>query len=236
VNPYYQDDWVTIYHGDCREILPSVSAGIAVTSPPFNKGKMSGGYVMDNYLSHADDMPHEKYVAWQREVISLLWSAVDGAIFYNHKPQIRGGVAVLPTELIPEEVVLRQIIIWDRGGGVNYSPGHFCPCYEWIMLLCHQSFALKDRPASAIGDVWRIPPADVKMAHPCPFPELLARRAIEPTTAQAVLDPFMGSGTTLRAAKDLSRKAIGIEIEEKYCEIAANRMSQEVMDFTTEAK
>lgn len=76
------------------------------------------------------------------------------------------------------------------------------------------------------------PPTDVD-GHPCPFPLELPKRCIAATTdlGDVVLDPFMGSGTTLRAAKDLGRKAIGIEIEERYCEIAAKRLAQEVLDF-----
>jgi modification methylase len=83
--------------------------------------------------------------------------------------------------------------------------------------------------------VWRFPP-ETGNEHPAPFPKELATRCIGPTDAQIILDPFMGSGTTLRAAKDLGRKAIGIEIEERYAEIAARRLSQEVLPFTDDAK
>ena len=79
--------------------------------------------------------------------------------------------------------------------------------------------------------VWRMtPPSDID-GHPCPFPVTLAVRCISATTrpSETVLDPFMGSGTTLLAAKSLGRRAIGIEIEERYCEIAAQRCSQEVL-------
>ena len=89
-------------------------------------------------------------------------------------------------------------------------------------------FRLKDRKASEIGDVWRVKPEHADN-HPAPFPLQLPTLAIGATNAPTVLDPFMGSGTTLRAAKDLNRKAIGIELSERYCEIAAKRMAQEVL-------
>lgn len=80
--------------------------------------------------------------------------------------------------------------------------------------------------------VWRISPQQSKQ-HPCPFPIEIPLRLISSSCPKngTVLEPFCGSGTTLRAAKDLGLKAIGIELEEKYCEIAARRLEQEVFDF-----
>jgi len=88
-----------------------------------------------------------------------------------------------------------------------------------------------NQDAVAFMSVWRITPATGIDGHPCPFPDDIPKRCIVATTSpgDTILDPFMGSGTTLRAAKDLGRKAIGIEISERYCEIAARRMGQEVL-------
>ena len=142
VKPYYQDGAVTIYHGDCREILTTLpKVDLVVTSPPYNiggrpwkhlgnwkPGASAGGRSKwkngsdagagIQYLSHADNMPWTEYVAWQKSVVSMLWAALkeDGAIFYNHKPRVIGARLWLPLELMPDEVILRQIIIWARPG------------------------------------------------------------------------------------------------------------------------
>lgn len=234
--PYYQDDAVTLYCGDCREILPSVRADLVFTSPPFNMGKQSGGHanMRDGYASHSDNLPEPEYVAWQKDVLSLLWRSVSpsGAVFYNHKPLVRDGVALLPTRLLPAEVLLRQVIVWRRRGGVNWNASFFCPQHEWILLLAHREWRLTDRAASWASDVWDFPTEQAVAGHPCPFPEDLPTTAILATeSAKVVLDPFAGSGTTLVAAKNLGRRAIGIEISEEYCDIAVQRLSQNVLDF-----
>lgn len=237
MTPYYSDDAVTIYHGDCLEMLGGVGlVDLVVTSPPYNlngDGNASGGTYFANlatgYATHTDDMPHTEYVAWQREVLAALWEvvALDGAIFYNHKPRVGGERVRLPLELIPDHIPLRQIITWDRGSGFNRQFTYYVPTYEWVMLLARPAFRTTTR---SIDDVWRIP-FETGGEHPAPFPLPLATTAIGSTKAATVLDPYMGSGTTLRAAKDLGRKAIGIELDERYCEIAAKRMAQEVLDF-----
>lgn len=234
--PYYADEFVAIYHADCMEIMHEFRPDLVVTSPPYNLGDMNGGLanLSGGYDSYADEMTPEQYDEWQRSVLATLWDLVglsDGAIFYNHKPVIRDGVAMLPLRLLPPRVVLRQIITWDRGIGVNWSPGHFLPVSEWIMLLAHPEFRLRDKTASHASDVWRFPPELTASEHPAPFPLGLPERAIAATDAQVILDPFMGSGTTLRAAKNLGRKAIGIDTSERYCELAAKRMAQEVLDL-----
>jgi site-specific DNA-methyltransferase (adenine-specific) len=239
MKPYYADDAVTIYHGDVLETLAQLRMehlDLVVTSPPYNLGKPSGAYanMRDGYLSHDDSMEDAEYVRWQQSVLACLWDSLSpgGAIFYNHKPLQRDGVAVLPTRLVPDGVLLRQVIVWDRGVGFNWSPSHFVPQHEWIMLLATPEFRLKSRGASSPGDVWRVPIEQTDFGHPCPFPVSLAARAIGATDAQYILDPFVGAGATLVAAKALGRKAIGIEIEERYCEIAARRCSQEVLGLS----
>lgn len=235
--PYYQDEHVILYHGDCLEVLPRLGpVDLVVTSPPYNKGRQSGDYanMRGGYKSYSDDIPDSEYIDWQRDVIALLWDATApaGAIFYNHKTQLRDGVAELPTRYIPDHVLLRQMIIWNRKGGFNWNASHFCPQHELILLLAHREFRLTSRSHSAAGDVWNlgIDSRDTG-GHPCAFPESLPATAINATDARTVLDPFAGSGSTLRAAKNLGRKAIGIEIDESYCEFIATRLAQGVLDF-----
>ncbi len=233
--PYYQDDAVTIYHGDCREILPALGpVDYVFTSPPYNRGDMSGGLAnLDGgYASYDDQMPPEDYDAWQRLTLLQCWHllADSGAIFYNHRPRVQNGEVWLPLSLNPG-LPLRQIIVWDRAIGANWSPGFFLPTHEWIMLFAKPAFALSSRSASNASDVWRITVegADKRPDHPAPFPLALPRTALAALHPGVVLDPFMGSGTTLRAAKDTGHRAIGIEIEERYCEIAVSRLAQEVL-------
>jgi hypothetical protein len=156
--------------------------------------------------------------------------APDGAIFYNHSPRVVGNRLWTPLELIPAEVLVRQIITWDRGSGLNFNPTAFLSVSEWIIVLAREDWRLKSRGVSGLGDVWRIPPV-ADPDHPASFPLRIPQNAIEACAPTSVLDPFMGVGTTLRAAKDLGVRAVGIEISERYCEIAAKRLGQGVLDF-----
>jgi site-specific DNA-methyltransferase (adenine-specific) len=250
MRPYYDDGAVTIYHGDCREILPQLEpVDLIVTSPPYNLGVTTGGgfgHYRDGhdkggragkwggsaatggivYDDHEDAMPAVEYEAWQRDILRLCWAQLTdrGAIFYNHKPRVQAATLWLPLTLNPD-LPVRQIIIWARAGGVNFSPTHYCPTHEWIVVFAKPAFRLKSRAASGVGDLWRVP-QDGNNMHPAPFPLGLPGRAIESVGPSSVLDPFAGSGTTLRAAKDAGVRAIGIEISERYCAMAVDRLAQ----------
>ena len=116
---------------------------------------------------------------------------------------------------------VRQIIIWQRAGGINFNPGYFLPNYEVIYLICKPRFRLAKK-ANAIGCVWKIPP-ESKNPHPAPFPVELAQRCIESTTGRIVLDPFRGSGSTALAANAVGRQWIGVELSEAYRNLARER-------------
>jgi site-specific DNA-methyltransferase (adenine-specific) len=259
MEPYYEHGGVTLYHGDCLDVMATLPAGsvdLVVTSPPYNLGnttgraaptghyapdaglrkrggggKWNGGALADGYGAHNDNMPHEAYVAWQKEVLLACWRLLTpaGAIFYNHKPRILGGELVTPLDYNPG-LPVRQIVIWARAGGTNFSPSFYLPTHEWIVILAKPGFRLKSKGASGVGDVWYIP-QESNTRHPAPFPLALPLRAIETTGAATVLDPFAGSGTVLRAAKDLNCRAIGIELSEQYCRMAVQRLAQEAMMF-----
>lgn len=259
MTPYYQDDFATIYHGDNREVIAAEGHHLprfdmVFTSPPYNLGvsagggfghytddagmrqrggggKWTGGALAHGYDEHDDAMPMEEYEAWQQGLLFLLWAQLSpiGAIFYNHKPRVQNGSLWMPLRLNPG-LPLRQIIIWERAGGVNFAPTHYLPTHEWIMVLARPEWRLKSKGASGVGDLWKVA-QESNTAHPCPFPVGLPARAIESAGPSTVLDPFMGSGTTLRAAKDAGVRCVGIDQSERYCEMAAKRLAQEVLDF-----
>lgn len=245
--PYYEEPGITIYHGDCVEIMPRLAQfDLVFTSPPYNLGGTpwphlghwkSGGIPGGKskwkngadgsgagYSSHVDSMPYEAYMLWQKSVLLHCWDRLTptGAIYYNHKPRVIGERLWVPLELNPD-LPLRQIIIWKRAGGINFNLTAYVPTHEWIMVLAQPKFRLKTRSASGAGDVWSINQERYN-AHPAPFPQALPARAIETTGALSVLDPFLGSGTTLIAAKDFGISGVGIDIDERYCEMAAKRL------------
>lgn len=232
-----------IHHGDCLTLLakmPDATADLVVTSPPYNLlnssgngmkngngGKWSRAALMQGYTSHPDAMPHHDYVEWQRECLSEMLRVLspNGAIFYNHKWRVQKGLLQDRTDII-DGFPVRQIIIWQRSGGFNHNPGYFLPTYEVLYLIAKSGFRLAPK-AGGIGDVWRIR-QDRGNPHPASFPVELARRAIAATTAEVVLDPFIGSGTTAVAALLEGRQYIGIDLSEEYCRLARQRVDSTV--------
>lgn len=227
--------------GDCVEVMkdmPDKSVDLVVTSPPYNLknstgngmkdgrgGKWANAALQKGYSNHTDNMPHEKYVAWQRKCLEEAMRLIkdDGAIFYNHKWRVQNGLLQDRQDIVSGFPV-RQIIIWHRNGGINFNKGYFLPTYEVIYLIAKKNFKLAPK-ANAFGDMWNIG-QDLNNPHPAPFPTNLIERIIGSTTANIILDPFMGSGTTALVAKKLGRQYVGIDISPEYCQMAEDRVEK----------
>jgi len=240
--PYYSDGDVTLYHGKCEDVLPSIAAesiGGVFTSPPYNLGDMSGGYanLAGGYATYEDQMPADAYAEWQGEVLRQCWRAISpsGAIFYNHKPRVQNGVLWTPLALNPG-LPLRQVLIWSRSSGFNWSETHLVPMHEWILFFAKPGFRMT-KATSSLGDVWHVNQLQghARPDHPAPFPLALAAKGMQVMAESAgslpILDPFAGSGQTLLAARQAGMKSVGIEFDEAYCELIASRLSQGVLDF-----
>jgi modification methylase len=234
------DDYINkIICGDCVEVMkkmPDESIDLAITSPPYNLknssgngmkdgrgGKWANAALQNGYSHHDDCMPHKDYVAWQRKCLEEMMRLLkdDGAIFYNHKWRVQRGLLQDRQDIVSGFPV-RQIIIWHRNGGINFNKGYFLPTYEVIYLIAKKKFKLAPK-ANAHGDVWDIG-QDLKNPHPAPYPVELIERIIGSTTAEIILDPFMGSGTTALAAKKLGRQYVGIDVSPEYCQMAEDRI------------
>jgi site-specific DNA-methyltransferase (adenine-specific) len=201
VRPYYEQDGITIYHGDCREILPTLDAGsvdLVLTDPPYGLAERWTGGTWFNRGVYAKDK-----CRWDQP----LDSDVLGAILQVGTRHIIWGAH---NYSMPPA---RCLLIWRK---TNAVPTMADAEIAWTDL---------DMPAKVFDHLcngW-------VRVHPTEKPLSLMQWCIQLGQGQLILDPFMGSGTTLRAAKDLGRRAIGIEIEERYCEIAAKRLAQSVL-------
>lgn len=271
MTPYYQDSAVTIYHGDCREILPELpKVDLILTSPPYDDLRNYGGHGFDFETCASAIAPRLKdgaVIAWivndQTISGSESLSSFKQAIFFHDSLGLN----------------LHDTMIYEKAGCPFPEVNRYYPVAEFMFVLSRgkpktanlitdqknnwsggkvarfhsdrqktgevaSNSAFKIAPNRTVkefgvrGNIWRYSvgrgnTTDFAPAfeHPAMFPEKLASDHIRSWSnpGELILDPFMGSGTTLRAAKDLGRKAIGIEIEERYCEIAAKRMAQEVL-------
>jgi DNA modification methylase len=237
MKPYYEQDGITIYHGDCREVLATMEpVDIVVSSPPYNTiatTKPSGMLKEHNhkqnagYNKYSDDMNEADYQKWMIDIFGACADVAAGLVWINHKTRFRGGFGIHPLRLFPWE--FHSEIVWNRNGSLTLNAKRYAPSHEFIYGFGVPHYW--DRRNDKRMTVWNIQPEREIKGHPCPFPVAIPSRCIESScpAGGVVLDPFMGSGTTLRAAKDLGRKAIGIEIDERYCEIAANRLAQGVL-------
>ena len=209
MKPYYSDDAVTIYHGDCRDILPSLpKVDLCLTDPPYGVNlEYKEGYV-------------DSRVGYNKLIGDVFRAMLSLTPRIALTPGIRNLWIYPPAD---------WILCWTKPGTMGRSDLGGFNAWEPILMYGKRRIwqdLFHAVPGTALGSAFK----DGE-GHPCPKPVALFRWLAEQLSdcGETILDPFMGSGTTLRAAKDLGRKAIGIEIEERYCEIAAKRMSQSVM-------
>lgn len=238
----FPDDYINkIICGDSLTIMrqmPDKCLDLVVTSPPYNLknstgngmkdgrgGKWANAALVNGYSHYDDNMPHDKYSQWQKDCLTEMFRLIkdDGAIFYNHKWRVQAGLLQDRQDIVGDFPV-RQIIIWRRKGGINFNPGYFLPTYEVIYLIAKPNFKLTPK-ANAHGDVWEFT-QEMNNEHPAPFPVDLIDRIISSTSAQIILDPFSGSGTTAIVAMGLKRNFIGIELSPDYCKMSENRIER----------
>tara|TARA_R100001086_G_scaffold180400_6_gene100198 strand:- start:2660 stop:3409 length:750 start_codon:yes stop_codon:yes gene_type:complete len=224
----------TLYLGDCRDILPTLGkVDAVVTSPPYNLVKEGSGgstttlHSIENRLSawYDDELHEDEYQSIQKEVVSLCLKKCRGSVFYNHKVRYawsRRGAVYHPLDWL-REFPLWCEIIWDRCGASGNNTPRYSAQDERIYQLGKPIVFDKQ----GLSTIWRFPPArSSETGHVCAFPLELPRRCIASSTSEgmAVLDPYLGSGTTGVAAVQMGRDFIGIEREPKYFEIACRRI------------
>jgi len=225
VKPYYDDGkGIVIYHGDCREVAPDLAGiGIVVTDPPYMFGMAStaqegkaGGW--------GDMMNAATFYAGLLKDWRTLFSGRTGAAWVCNSWR---SFPVLARSAFEARWPIESLLVWDKIGIGPGGPRGLRPTYELAALFVEGDYRVVDR---STPDIWRERPGSKTTDHTAEKPVgLMARMIAAGNDSGSVLDPFAGSGTTLVAAKNLGRRAIGIEIEEKYCELAAERLSQEVL-------
>jgi site-specific DNA-methyltransferase (adenine-specific) len=223
MTPYYADDAVTIYHGDCRDVLPDIgSIDLVLTDPPFYLPANITASRRDWQRSNADFGIMSNYFAGTFAVLAKQLRQT-GA-FYTFCDSTSYAVFLHACYSLFDRT---HCLVWDKGsGGLGNGWRH---SHEMILHGARTETEYADGFRTDVLHVSRVHSG--QLLHPSEKPVELMRELMLAHPDGLILDPFMGSGTTLRAAKDLGRKAIGIEIEERYCEIAAKRMSQSVMNL-----
>jgi site-specific DNA-methyltransferase (adenine-specific) len=245
MKPYYEHGGITIYHGDCREVLPGLpKLDLVVTDPPYGLSYNNGDLAHNWEKVFGGDVARMKARPIANDVDEATAESLLHEVLTLIRPKMHrgacccccgGGGGPKPlfarwTLLLDEVLDFKQAVVWDKGGlGMGI---HFRRNYEFVLIAQNGSPAHRWNGGNSTPNLWRlgkIIPSDKQ--HPTEKPVALFAQCVSlfSDVGDTVLDPFMGTGAGLVAAKNFNRKAIGIEIEERYCEIAAERLSQEVL-------
>ena len=225
MKPYYDKDGIQIWHGDCREILPRIGpVDLILTDPPYGVAYLTAR------RSRGDPLRAEVANDGCLGVVAECWPLI-----LDRLTQDRHWYAFASPRRMVEAAAIfsgyKHIIAWDKGdrGTVGDLEAGFGEAWEAIFYGMKGRRPLNgSRPRTVIRHDWS---GTMDPQHPTVKPVPLLCRMIEWSSAEGetVLDPFAGSGPTLLAARNLNRKAVGIEIEERYCEIAAKRLQQQLL-------
>ena len=207
--PYYQDDHATIYHADARELVPQLEFDVVVTDPPYGI----------NYKQTIKGATDYKMIVGDENTDLARWIIKE----IHPKPMLVFGINHF-ADCLP---VAGRWICWDKRV-IESADKMLGSPFELAWINTRE-----DKAGYMIrlqhGGIVNADKHNEKRFHPTQKPVKLLRRCIDYMPEGVIIDPFMGSGTTLRAAKDLNRQSIGVEIDEQYCEIAARRLAQEVL-------
>lgn len=213
MEPYYTDGQVTLFLGDCLEITDWLHADVLLTDPPYGMA-FESSRIPGNRRPIANDRD-----ATVRDKALTLWGDKPACLFGTWR--------------IERPKSTRQVLIWDKRGagpGMGNLDTAFGTSHEEIYLLGHWAKRAARR-GSVITTESSPSELTTRIGHPTPKPVGLMETLIAAAPDGIVADPFAGSGSTLVAARNLGRRAIGVEIEERYCEIIAKRLDQMCLDF-----
>lgn len=214
MRPYYEDDLVTLHHGDCREVTAWLEADVLVTDPPYGYSHRSGGGPRGNASWKNSEIANDGDTAARDAALSA-WGDRPALVFGSWKR--------------PRPPAARALLIWDKGGhaGMGDLSLPWKPNFEEVYVLGSGFSGARD---SGVLQGHHVPANETAgRTHPHEKPLTLMVSLIAKCPRGTLADPFAGSGTTLAAAKFEGRRAIGVELDERYCEIAAKRLAQDTL-------
>jgi len=227
VRPFFQADEVSLYHGDCRDVLPELPAGsvdLLLTDPPYGKHYVAEGRPVRKLNIRADGARQGVRVVRQALFADLpmLRDDANVLVFCHWESWPDFYDAICP--LVP----IKNALIWHKDrGGPGDTRMEYARDYEVLLYGAHGRRAIAGRRDGAV--VRGFPPVGAKRLHPTEKPvgllEYLIGKHCPP--GGMVLDPFLGSGSTLLAAQRLGRRGVGVEIDGRYCRITADRLHQQ---------
>ena len=223
MRPYFEDDFVTIYHGDCLDVMRGMAAesvDAIVTDPPYGLSFVSAWRKRPEERHRPVINDEAPYTEWIPDAYRVLKDGGCAITFYRWDVQDD-----FVSALTDAGFSVKSQIVWHKGGGgIGDLKAAFAPEHELALFAIKGAFAFKHGRPMSVFTVPRIRPND--LTHPCEKPVALMEALLRVITdkGDTVFDPFAGSGSTLVAAEKLERKAIGCELDAGYYEVITKRL------------